>query len=202
MASTENLSETRRNQILEAASNVFSRKGLQKARMDDIVTESGLSKGALYWYFKSKDDIIIAILKRFLERELDLFRTLVHSEGSAEDRLRQMVERVLADLKGLEYFRAIAYEFYSMAMRSKKIRALFSGYMGEYMDITRPIIEQGIRDGEFRDLDPTDVAIALGAILEGTFLIYSFAPDMVDFGTHIHQGMDLLLTGLKKPEDN
>ena len=50
------VSKERTKQILDAAVKVFSRSGFQQASMDDIVAESGLSKGALYWYFKSKDD--------------------------------------------------------------------------------------------------------------------------------------------------
>ena len=53
MAPRPDVSEERRNQILEAATTVFARLGFHRARMDDIVQEARLSKGALYWYFKS-----------------------------------------------------------------------------------------------------------------------------------------------------
>lgn len=63
------VSEERRSQILDAAVAVFARLGFHQARMDDIVQEAGLSKGALYWYFKSKDEIVMAILSSLFERE-------------------------------------------------------------------------------------------------------------------------------------
>ena len=44
----------RKKQILDAAMTVFAQKGFHQARMDDIVEQSGLSKGTIYWYFKSK----------------------------------------------------------------------------------------------------------------------------------------------------
>ncbi|TET82024.1 MAG: TetR/AcrR family transcriptional regulator [Anaerolineales bacterium] len=56
------LSAERREQILNAAEKVFTRLGFSKARIDDIVAESELSKGAIYWYYKSKDTIIAALL--------------------------------------------------------------------------------------------------------------------------------------------
>jgi len=56
MSPRPDVSEERKNQILDAAGKVFARLGFQKTRMDDIVEESGLSKGTLYWYFKSKDE--------------------------------------------------------------------------------------------------------------------------------------------------
>ncbi|HET7081061.1 MAG TPA: helix-turn-helix domain-containing protein, partial [Chloroflexia bacterium] len=57
MSPRPDVSEERKNQILDAAAAVFSRLGFHEARMDDIVRESGLSKGTLYWYFTSKDAI-------------------------------------------------------------------------------------------------------------------------------------------------
>jgi len=80
--SKQDKKEARRNQILEAATHVFTRLGFNKARMDDIVEESGLSKGTLYWYFKSKDDIITAILDRMLKREARQLHSMLDDERS------------------------------------------------------------------------------------------------------------------------
>ena len=63
MSPRPDVSEARKEQILAAALAVFSRLGLAQARMDDIVAEAGLSKGAIYWYFTGKDEIIAAILE-------------------------------------------------------------------------------------------------------------------------------------------
>ena len=52
----------RKNQILEAAFKVFVQKGYSKATMDDIVDSSGLSKGALYHYYKSNKDLFLRLI--------------------------------------------------------------------------------------------------------------------------------------------
>jgi len=194
----EEQSEERRNQILEAASNVFSERGLQKARMDDIVHESGLSKGALYWYFKSKDEIINAILRRYLDHELAVIKKLADQPGSAEQRLRKFVDLMIADLTRMKFFTAVAYEFYAMAFRSKTIRAVFREYVDQFFSVMEPIIEQGMADGEFRLLDPKEVALAVASIVEGTLLIYGFDPERIDLEKHLKSNMHLLLNGLKR----
>ena len=51
-----------KNQILEAAFKVFVKKGYSKTTMDDIVDVSGLSKGALYHYYKSKKDLFLSLI--------------------------------------------------------------------------------------------------------------------------------------------
>ena len=70
--------ERRRRQILDAARACFIRKGFYETSMQDVFTESGLSAGAVYRYFKSKDELVKAIategealLTRFLEQLLD-----------------------------------------------------------------------------------------------------------------------------------
>ncbi|MBI3814338.1 MAG: helix-turn-helix transcriptional regulator, partial [Nitrospinae bacterium] len=56
--------EVRRKQILESAIRCISRQGYHQTTMDDIASEAGLSKGALYWYFKSKDEILTAMCRQ------------------------------------------------------------------------------------------------------------------------------------------
>src|SRR5947209_20386256 len=99
MARRPDSSEIRRNQILDAATKVFVRQGFQHARMDDIVEESGLSKGTLYWYFKSKEDIINAILRRLFTGDLKHLESLLLAEGTASERLIQLTHHRLISSK-------------------------------------------------------------------------------------------------------
>jgi AcrR family transcriptional regulator len=194
------VSEERRSQILDAASRVFAKLGFQQTRMDDIVKESGLSKGALYWYFKSKDDIVMAILDGLFERELVDLRTLLDAEGSASERLIESVRREVADLKRMPLFMPLAYEFYAQAFRSKTVRKALKRYLHSYFDIIVPLIQQGIDRGEFRQMDAKEAAIAAGALFEGTLLLWVYDPDTVHFETHMEIGARLLLAGLLAPD--
>lgn len=69
----EAYSEARRQQIIDAAYRCFSRKGFHLATMRDIYEEAGLSAGAVYHYFRSKDEIIEASVKYDHERSLPVF---------------------------------------------------------------------------------------------------------------------------------
>src|SRR5689334_20396381 len=99
MAPRPDVSEERKNQILEAATAVFARMGFHKARMDDIGEEARLSKGALYWYFRSKDSIIDALLKRFFDRDFADLRVLLHAEGPASERLLTYARQSTAEVE-------------------------------------------------------------------------------------------------------
>lgn len=197
MSPRPDVSEERKNQILDAAVTVFTRLGFHKARMDDIVEESGLSKGALYWYFKSKDDIILAIMNRIFERELADLRILQQTEGSPSDRLMEFTENAIADLEYWLRMLPIAYEFLGLVFRQSFVQQAFKRYLRGYLKLLEPIIQQGIDQGEFRAIDAKDVAIAAGAIFEGTILLWVYDPETVDIAKHIRFGMNLLMDGLK-----
>ncbi|MEP7187772.1 MAG: helix-turn-helix domain-containing protein, partial [Roseiflexaceae bacterium] len=80
----------RRQAILAAAISVFAQHGFDAATTDDIARAAGLSKGGLYWHFKSKDDILAAILMQLFDQELGVIQRLVAAEGAVAPRLRQL----------------------------------------------------------------------------------------------------------------
>jgi AcrR family transcriptional regulator len=165
--------------------------------MDDIVKESGLSKGALYWYFKSKDDLIIAIFDRMFSRELSRLQALRDAPASASERLIEFTERVIDDVTIMLRFMPLAYEFLALAFRNKVVQKAFKAYINRYMDILIPIIQQGIDSGEFKAKDAREVAIASGAIFEGTILLWVYDKDLIEPEKHICAGIHLLLDGIK-----
>jgi len=197
MSPRPDVSEERRLQILEAATTVFSRLGFHKARMDDIVKESGLSKGALYWYFKSKDEIIIAILDRIFEREFAHLRQLPSHKGSATDRLLKFSEIVIEDMQRMLRLLPLTYEFFALAFRQKIVRQGLQRYFRAYLEIIEPIIQQGIDNGEFRPVNATDVALAVGAIIEGTGLLWVYDSEHVQIDKHIRSGFEIILAGIR-----
>jgi len=201
MSPRPDVSEERKDQIIDAATEVFTRKGFQQARMDDIAEESNLSKGALYWYFKSKDDLIIAILDRIFLREFEDLEKLRNEPVAVVDLIWQFTERVIKDMNHMLRILPLAYEFVALAFRSRVVQQVMQRYLRRYFDILIPVIERGIENGEFRAVDPTEVAIAAGAIFEGTVLLWVYDKSLVDPQQHIRTGIKLLLEGIQtRPE--
>lgn len=201
MSPRPDVSEERKDQIIDAATEVFTRKGFQQARMDDIAEESNLSKGALYWYFKSKDDLIIAILDRIFLREFEDLEKLRNEPVAVVDLIWQFTERVIKDMNHMLRILPLAYEFVALAFRSRVVQQVMQRYLRRYFDILIPVIERGIENGEFRAVDPTEVAIAAGAIFEGTVLLWVYDKSLVDPEQHIRTGIKLLLEGIQtRPE--
>ena len=197
MSPRPDVTEERKSQILNAAEDVFTKKGFDEARMDDIAGETGLSKGSLYNYFKSKDDLILAILDRIFQREFKIFESLDLASVSATDAIWSFAETTSRDVKMMMRLLPITYEFMGLAFRNKLVQKAFKTYFNHYMDILVPIIQHGIDSGEFRPADAKEVALAMGAIMEGTLLLWVYDKSLVDPEIHIRSGMKLLLEGVK-----
>jgi AcrR family transcriptional regulator len=122
MPTNPDLREKRQNQILDAAMQVFVKKGFHQARMDDIVEAANLSKGGVYWYFNSKEQIILAVLERIFDQELNRIVSLRQGVESVADRLRHFNEMTAKDIDHLLEFMPVLYDFFALGLRNPSVR--------------------------------------------------------------------------------
>ena len=91
----------------------------------------------------------------------------------------------------------IVYQFLALAFRNRHVQLALKKYINQYVDILIPIIQRGIDSGEFRQVDARTAAIAMGAMIEGTLLLWVYDKSLVKPEYHIHSGMNLLLEGVQ-----
>ena len=190
-------SERRRNQILDAATKVFVRQGFQRARMDDIVEESGLSKGTLYWYFKSKEDIINAILRRLFVGDLEHLEGLLQAEGTASERLLQLTNFRVIGMKRMSNLVPIIFEFYAVAVHQQWVKQFINEYFEHFRTLLEELIQQGIGNGEFRHVNARNTAISFASLYEGLTLHWLMDPQTVQWEILSENSIPMLLDGLK-----
>jgi len=197
MSPKADVSEERKSQILDAAMETFAEKGFHKTRMSDIAETSGLSKGSLYWYFDSKDAIILNLLERVFEPELRELTALLSDHRSTEERLLIYANRAGEDILKMLKWMPLVYDFIALAFRQEIIKTTIQNYYKKNIDLLVTIIQQGIDAGEFKTDSAQDAAIALSAIVEGTVMLWFYDPENIDIQTHIRSNTKLLLEGLK-----
>jgi AcrR family transcriptional regulator len=190
-------SEIRRNQILDAATKVFVRQGFQHARMDDIVEESGLSKGTLYWYFKSKEDIINAILRRLFAGALESLASLLEAEGTVSERLVQLTSDRVTGMKRMSSLVPIIFEFYAVAVHQQWVKQFIGEYFKHFRGLLEDLIQQGIDRGEFYPVNAAETAISLASMYEGLTIHWLMEPETVQWDILSENSIPILLNGLK-----
>jgi AcrR family transcriptional regulator len=193
---TEHESKT---QILAAATAVFAEKGFAKASMNDIVRASGLSKGGVYWHFKSKDALVTAIFDQFFDEQLALLEAVIVGEGTAVIKLQQLAAFTSEGIKALTAQFPSPLEFYALASRHDSLKAHLQNHFQSYRSKIVALAAQGIADGTLRNQDGDDVAVTIMALFEGLLLLWAVAPESVDLGTQVETAVNLLLDGLRKP---
>jgi len=157
--------ERRREEILDAAQRVFVEKGLTIATVDDIVTAAELSKGTLYLYFESKEDIYLALMQRGLRLLRSKFGEIISGGNSVVKTLRQLDEAY----KEFYYTQKHYFRMMNSYHQSNVHRQVSEGMKEEYAAESRKNWEQiielfsrGVREGKIRDdINPIDMAIII-----------------------------------------
>ncbi len=200
MSPRPDVSEERKNQILEAAVSVFARLGFQQTRMDDIAHEVGLSKGALYLYYKSKDAIIASLLKYFFAQEFKHLHSFVEAgqQGSSREQLLLLSRHYASVMTWMAKFMPIAFEFYAVAGRDKEVRQFLKDYFQDYRLLLASLIQRGIDRREFRPVDAEAIATTLTALYEGLALLYFVDPQAVQWAEQAETSTRLLLEGIEQ----
>jgi TetR/AcrR family fatty acid metabolism transcriptional regulator len=197
MSPRPDVSEERRKQIMDAALMVFSSKGLHQARMEDIAQQADLSKGTLYWYFNSKEEIISTLLTNFFDREFLMIEEWAVQEEPARKLLQNLASLIVSDLLSIKPFMSIFYEFWAMSFRNEKVGRVIRESMQQYLALIVPVVQRGIDRQEFRDLDATDVSMAFGALVEGAILLWSYDLNNVDLQAMINKSVTIFLDGIE-----
>ena len=191
--------EATREHILQVATGLFASRGFAPTSMNDIVRESGLSKGGVYWHFSSKNDIIAAIFDQYFTAQLEVLVALKEQAGSASARLRSFFEFVAQGLSELGQQFPQPLEFYAQASRDTELLQRFKQYLATYTDHVASLIQAGIDDGEFAAHDPHQAAHLLLAIVEGLLLLHDFSSATASLQTLVLAALQLFLSGLQHP---
>jgi AcrR family transcriptional regulator len=197
MAPRPDVSDQRRHQIMDAALTVFSHLGFERASMDDIAKEAGVSKGALYLYYKSKDAIIAKLLQLFFDQALKQVKLLAAGEGSVTEQLLAFARVLTREMDRMAAMQPISLQFYAIAARHATIRQHLRAYFADYRALMEEVIQRGIAQGELRaDISPAETAVTLTALLEGLALLWLIDPQATDWHVQVESSTQLLIQGL------
>jgi len=200
MPASEERTNERRAQILQAAAAVFARMGIDGARMDDIVTESGLSKGTLYWYFDSKQEIIVALVDEVVRGEYVQLQQLIDGEGGVVERLERFFDMHASIMQANPLLGKLGLEFYAIAGKVPKVYDLLRHYYDEYIAALIVLLKQGDERGEFRVDQPREFAINLVALIEGSTLLWVLDIEHVDLTRQFRAAISMLLSASTSAE--
>jgi len=162
-------SEETKAKIMEAAIKLFSTRGYNKASVDDICQEAGISKGAFYHHFKTKQMLFLALLDGWLQ----VIDSAIEAskDKTAPETFMQMTEAFPFIFETAGDNLPMFLEFWLQASREKNIwEASVSPYR-RYHEYFTSLIKKGVEEGSFVEVDPEltsrmIVSTAMGLLLQ------------------------------------
>jgi len=192
--------EIKRERILRAAMEVFSRKSLHDFRMIEVAEQAGVGKGTLYEYFRSKDELVVGCFGLFI-RDFD-----AHLQSCIAD-IDDPVERIEAYISScFDFFKReharleVLMDFWSASVAPRGGEPMLPGVAGKYQQAIEhlaAIVRDGIVRGAFREVDARSTAALLLALVDGLMfqsmlgLVGLHQPDLAS------QISDTFLEGIK-----
>jgi AcrR family transcriptional regulator len=181
----------RREQILDAARRCFSRNGFHATSMQDVIAEAGLSVGAVYRYFKSKDELRTAVAEETARSLLEGVAAIAAHEPPLP--LREVFARLLdlleAMLRGPDPVARVGVQAWGEALRDPGLGRFVSGVLGTMRGHFTTIAGRAQQTGDLApDADPAAVAAVLVSLVPGYLLqrLHTGGPDRPTFLAGLH----------------
>ena len=190
--------DLRKDQILDAALTVLVQNGYEGSRMDDVVSESQLSKGAIYWYYKSKKAMYLDLVNFWVIRYSATINHLVENDQAAPDQLKSLFNYFIDQYESdPDPFIALT-EFWSMAQKDDDFRAKLQKVYSQFLEVLEKIIAKGVKDGDFKKLDIRITAMSIMLNVESIYWFTLFDTHGVSARDYIQTISDFILAGLLK----
>lgn len=190
--------EETREGILEAANHLFISYGYDATGVAAICQKAGVSKGAFYHHFESKEAVFLALMDIWLSRLERSLEAVAKDAKTIPDSLTRMAYLVKdifsSDIKRISFL----LELWTRASRDERIREAAIAPYRKYRDIFARLIEQGIVEGTLKPVEPFCAAQAILSLASGIFFQGLVDPEGADWGKVALNSIEILLDGMKR----
>jgi AcrR family transcriptional regulator len=191
-------SEETRNHILEAATQLFSKTGYDATGVAEICQAAGVSKGAFYHHFPTKQAVFIELLNTYLngiESGFNLMRQETHDVPQV---ILQMAELVGSLFQTADIHLPIFLEFWTQANHDPHIWEAAIAPYRRYQSYFTAMIQEGIDEGSLQPMDAQLAARVLVSLAVGLLMQSLFDPNITDWKREARQSMELLMNGIAR----
>lgn len=191
-------SEETRERILAAAEECFARYGYDATGVAEICERAGVSKGAFFHYFPTKQAVFLELLERWLtglERQLEALRL---GAPTVPEALFRMADMALQVIEMARERLVIFLEFMNQAIRDPRVwQAVITPYR-RYREFFARMIEVGIAEGSLRPVNPETFANALLSLALGLLVQAVMDPNGADWSATLRQSLQTFLGSIQR----
>jgi AcrR family transcriptional regulator len=193
---TDTRADTTRHQILRAAARQFARQPYHQVGLDDVLAEAELTKGAMYFHFRSKHALALAVIEDQTARSTEAVADLLARKFSGLETLIDFFYQLAAQDLSEDIARAALHLLESIG----RIDGRQAKLLGAWIDTLAVTIQRAIDEGDiFDESDPQDVARLLVSIYMGLRQT-SNLDEPEQFLLALEKAWAMLLPGIVRPE--
>ncbi|MBK8129760.1 MAG: TetR/AcrR family transcriptional regulator [bacterium] len=165
---THELKDQRVLQILEAATELFAKHGFDCTSVDEISKKAGLSKGAIYWYFPSKEKILVALAEQYEASDQQAVVSMA-SENQLGGKALWMAHRHLFESRAQNPFTdQLLHELISMSVKYPEIGEALDRNHQRWCEVIVELLEGGVERGDFKPFDTRMLSEAIAMLYRGS----------------------------------
>jgi len=194
----------RTEDILDAALTEFSDKGFDACRLDDVARNAGISKGTIYLYFDSKEELFEGVVRRWILPRVEAVESMLDRfDGPVEDLLRAQVRTIYDEMVSSKLRQILRLMIAEGPRFPHLVDFYFDTVIKRGLNVLSRTVALGVERGEFRSTalpDHPQVVLApvmTAAIWKLLFDIHHPLDTEALFTTHF----DILMSGLKRTDD-
>jgi len=192
--------DARPEEILDAALKVFTEKGFAGTRLDEVARVAGISKGTLYLYFKSKQEIFEAAIQHTINPRLEQVEKLVSDDdGPAADLLTRLLREWWSYVTG-SHISALPKLIIAESGNFPELAEFFTrSIVRRTRQLFASVIQKGMDRSEFISGDATTLArLALAPMIQAVIWMHSLAPydDPLDPGQYIDTHIQMFIDSI------
>ncbi|HEX5412496.1 MAG TPA: TetR/AcrR family transcriptional regulator [Terriglobia bacterium] len=161
------LTARRRDALIKAGYAEILDKGLHATTIDSVVARANSSKGGALHYFRSKEDLLYAVLDWLLGELTRSLDQVAASQESPRDRLSAELELLFHSAEVNRKLYLVLFDFVTLGARADRFRQLFHDFYVRCRKRDAQIIIEGIKLQEFRRVRPEDAAATIRALVDG-----------------------------------
>jgi TetR/AcrR family transcriptional regulator, transcriptional repressor for nem operon len=197
-------SEKTEKKILEAALELFFKKGYAATSISEITSSVGMTKGALYSHFKSKDELLHRLFQEYKTNFLDeLIRSVNEYEGNAVDKLHHAITFYARfgqdNLHMVSYLNFVSHELKT----NEDFEFILKNLYQEQRKLISGLIETGIRQGLLKkDLDPNLTALTFMGLNDGILHHWVLNRNLLDGRQYVRTMRKIFFEGVLGPLEN
>jgi AcrR family transcriptional regulator len=197
---TKEEAEITRQKIMDEALQLFKNRGYDATRLQDIAKAADITRGAIYWHFKNKLDILATLMMDMKERFEVGLKNFQEESGTAVEKLERVIRDIIAAHTADIRFRDLIIVMMANYQLSEKLRKhhLKVQFPTQFIELISGLARQGMDEGDIRkDIDPDEIAWLTLILFSGSIVAHLKFPDAFKASDKSDRIVDCFMHGIR-----